>query len=95
LAEGTKDSNFVKNWLGVIHQFMESARNTPAPDDYKWLDHFEVFDFLNFTPQLENWFLERLLANCEKETPMGIFSCEKYRQILDKNALKLSEQDHK
>lgn len=95
LAESTKDSNFVKNWLSIINCFLESAKSKSVPDNYKWMSHFEVFEFLNLDAQLQNWFLKRLLINCEKDTPMGTLSYESYLKILDKNSCKLSEQNHK
>jgi len=82
IGEGTKDWVFVKNWISVINNFLIAVRNADPPKNYKWLDHVEVLNFLNFSKdqkELEIWFLNRLLNNCDSQ-----FAREKYKQILDK-----------
>lgn len=87
LGEGTKDPIFVRNWISIINNFINSSKNKEPPNNYKWLDHSQVFDFLDFSDdqkQLKNWFLNRLVENCDLSDPKGKYSHTKYIEILDK-----------
>lgn len=87
IGEGTKDEIFVKNWLSIVFKFIDAAKKRQPPEDFKWLNHDDVFDFLDFSQKeldLKIWFLKRLLLNCDKKTQIGQFSHAQYVKILDK-----------
>lgn len=64
IAEGTKDSTFALNWIRLILRFARKSATEGLPADYTWLRPDQVIDFMDLEPELESWFLGRLLFNC-------------------------------
>ena len=64
-----KNAFFAKNWIRLLVHFIEVAKQRP-PEDLRWLDVKDLFEFLGFfgelSPgmlQIRNWFLGRLYYN--------------------------------
>jgi len=93
------DPWMAKNWIRMVLHFVEraAARGLPAPFEmgnkwsgYCWLDPFDVFDFLGFTPgqyeispglqQVRSWFVSRLHSQSKNTGLRGVMS-DKGRRI--------------
>lgn len=64
IAEGTKDSRFALNWIRLLLSFSRRAVSSGLPEDYRWISPGEVLDFIDLEPDLEAWFVGRLVSNC-------------------------------
>lgn len=96
------DPWMAKNWIRMVLHFVEqaSSRGLPVPFEsgnqwsgYCWLDPFDVFDFLGFSPgqselspglqQVRSWFVGRLHSQSKNTGLCGVMS-DKGRRIAQK-----------
>lgn len=86
LLEGTKDSALVENWILILMRFVSRSLDVGLPDDFKWLEIREFFDFMDFgsceNPDLINWFFSRIFSNLHG-SDSGIFSDQARHHALD------------
>lgn len=70
LAENTActDSNFAKKWIIFLENFISKSIKKGIPDNLKWLDFFEVIEFLDIeNEEIKSWFLNRISTNINSE----------------------------
>lgn len=68
IGEGTKSSEFVKNWIELLLSFAQTSTIKGLPKNYNWLSPKEFFNFLNLDVSLKKWFINRLCKNTLQES---------------------------
>lgn len=85
LCEGIKDSNTALNWIGVVSHFVKKSIAAGLPEDYRWLEAGEIFDFLDFESSsridLKKWLVGRLLKNIDFSDGLRVHVFKKYAEI--------------
>ena len=59
------DSNFAKNWILFLDNFISKSISKGLPESLAWLDPKEVFYFLDLNKNIgiRDWFLSRIFTN--------------------------------
>lgn len=85
LAEGTKDFEFVFNWVRLLDSFIGVFKDKKIPDNYCWEDPSVFFKFMDFENrnllEVKKWFINRLVNNYSND---GYWSLENRKNCFKK-----------